>query len=83
MPAIIGTRKAPAGMRKLRASSGPATASASVSSSGSQATGGNHTRGTAACEVLTPNRRATSAATPATSTTRRYCMTATSRMSAP
>ena len=83
MPATSGTRKAPAGMRSRRATSGPMTASASVSASGSQATGGNQTMALGAWAGLTPNSRATSAATAATSTTRRYCISATRRASAP
>jgi len=60
-----------------------AMASARVSPSGSQATLGNQTMASGACAGLTPNRRATRAATAATSTTLRYCMKATSRASAP
>ena len=61
----------------------PTIASASVSASGTQATGGNQTMAAGPWEALTPNSWATSAATAATPTTLRYCMTATSRMSAP
>ena len=83
MPPTSGTRKAPAGMRSRRATTGPTIASASVSASGSQATGGNQTMAAGPWEALTPNSRATRAATAATPTTLRYCMKATSRMSAP
>ena len=70
-------------MRSTRATSGPRIASARVSASGSQATGGNQTMAAGPWAALTPNSLATSEATAATRTTREYCMKATSRMSAP
>ena len=63
--------------------SGPTIASVRVSANGSQATGGNQTMAAGPWAALTPNILATSEATAATPTTLRYCMKATSRMSAP
>ena len=70
-------------MLKRCATIGPTIASATVSAKGSQATGGNQSIDVALCASEMPKERATIAATPATISTRRYCMIATRRGSAP
>src|SRR5260370_27803300 len=76
MPATSGTRKAPAGMRSRRATTGPTIASARVSARGNQATGGNQTMAAGPMAMLTPDILATSEATPATATTLTYLIEA-------
>ena len=83
MPSTSGTRKAPAGMRSQRAMIGPMMASARVSASGSQATVGNQTMSSRRLRGRHAEQPRHEGGDAATSTTRRYCMKATSRASAP
>ena len=79
----MATSIGPAGMRKTRPITADRAASATVAASDGQATGGNQTTGAAACGVVAVQRLATRVAATATMTTRRYCMRATRRTSAP
>ncbi len=83
MPANIGTSKAPAGILLRAPNSAPPTAKASVPPSANGSTGANHATDAVGAVVCKPHRRATTDAVSATSTTRKNCMKATSRASAP
>ncbi len=80
---MSGINRAPDLMLSACAMSGPDVASASVATNGSQCTVGNQTTLAAACAGFMFHSRATIEAPAATTATRRYCMKATRRASAP
>src|SRR3984957_5252017 len=82
-PTNIGTSSAPAGILDLTPTIAPPTPKAKVARRGPGATGGNQTIEAGAAAPAGSHARATSDATNPTQATRRYCMTATRRMSPP
>src|ERR1700722_19494818 len=82
-PTNIGTRRAPAGSLDLTPMTAPPTPKARVARRAAGSKGGNQTIDAGDAEPAGRNARATSDATNPTQATRRYCMTATSRMSPP
>src|SRR5471032_432270 len=81
-PTTAGSNNAPEGIRNNGPSQTPASANNKVAAK-RQSTGGNQITA-AAADALSPRlMRATNAAAVATNSTRRYCMKATSRTSAP
>ena len=83
-PAIIGTSMAPEGMRNAWPMAPPMTTKPNVVESPAASSGGSQTSGIAGgAPDRCRQKRAKSEATLATQATRRYCMKATSRASAP